>query len=142
MVDKLVEICEFTGPGYKPLIDFSKWRVAILNYIDEIHPESIENMERHIESDEVFVLIKGQGILFLGEGVQSVVKIHLQVMEPGMIYNVKQSVWHSVVLSLNGSVLIVENRNTGRANSNYFSLDPQQRGLIIDTERHELLDWQ
>ena len=142
MDKKLLEICEFTGIGYQPIIDFSTWRVAILNYIDEIRPEKIEKMERHNETDEVFVLIKGQGILFLGEGEQSVVKIHLQVMEPGKIYDVKQNVWHSVVLSLDGSVLIVENRNTSRANSNYFSLDPQQRGLIIDTARHELLDWQ
>ena len=142
MNSKLLEICEFTGIGYQPVVDFSAWRVAILNYIDEIHPEQIEVMERHNETDEVFVLIKGQGILFLGEGDERVVKIYSQLMEPGKIYNVKQSVWHSVVLSRDGSVLIVENRNTNDVNSNYFSLDPEQRGLIIETARREQSDWQ
>jgi ureidoglycolate hydrolase len=142
MDEKLLEICEFTGIGYQPVIDFSTWRVAILNYIDEIHPERIEKMERHNETDEVFILIKGQSILFLGEGEKSVEKIHHQIMEPGRIYNVKQNVWHSIVLSLDGSVLIVENRNTGSTNSNYFSLDPDQRSLIIETARHEQSDWQ
>jgi len=141
MDEKLLEIREFTGNGYKPVIDFSEWRVAILNYIDEIHPENIEKMEKHDETDEVFVLMKGQAILFLGEGDQRVVKIFTQVLEPGKIYDVKQSVWHSVVLSLDGSVLIVENRNTGRENSSYFPLDPEQRKSIVKLTQQEISDW-
>ena len=141
MDEKMLEIREFTEPGYLPVIDFSTWRVAILNYIDEIHPEQITKMERHNETDEVFVLIKGQGILFLGEGDQRVEQIHTQVLESGKIYNVKRSVWHSVVLSRDGSVLIVENRNTGTENSNYFSIDPQQRNLIVTVSRREQPDW-
>ena len=141
MDEKMLEVREFKGPGYLPIIDFSMWRVAILNYIDEIHPEQIARMERHNETDEVFVLIKGQGILFLGEGDEFVVRIHPQVMEPGKIYNVKQSVWHSVVLSLDGSVLIVENKNTSEKNSNYFALNPSQRSEIVEVSRREQSDW-
>ncbi len=66
----------------RPVIDFETWRVAILNYLDEIHPEKIDFMERHNETDEVFVLIKGQALLFLGEGELRIEKIHPQVMEP------------------------------------------------------------
>jgi ureidoglycolate hydrolase len=142
MDEKMLEIREFTGPGYQPVIDFSMWRVAILNYIEEIHPERIEKMERHNETDEVFVLIKGQGILFLGEGNERVVKIHTQVLEPSKIYNVKRSVWHSIVLSKDGSVLIVENMNTSSANSDYFTMNMEQRGVIVDTARREQSDWQ
>jgi ureidoglycolate hydrolase len=141
MDEKMLEIREFNGRGYLPVVDYSTWRVAILNYIEEIHPEQITRMERHIETDEVFVLIKGQGILFLGEGDQCVEQIHTQVLEPGKIYNVKRSIWHSVVLSRNGSVLIVENRNTGIENSNYFSINMQQRNLIVSIARREQPDW-
>jgi ureidoglycolate hydrolase len=138
---KLLEICEFTDPGYQPVIDFDTWRVAILNYLDEIHPERIDFMERHNETDEVFVMLRGQGILYLGEGGKCIENIHLQVMERGKIYNVKRSVWHTVVLSRDGSVLIVENRNTGKENSHYSFLDPEQRSLIIETARKEISDW-
>jgi ureidoglycolate hydrolase len=141
MDEKLLEICEFTGTGYQPVIDFSTWRVAILNYIDEIHPEQISFMERHNETDEVFILVKGQGILFLGEGDERVDRILPQVMEPGKIYNIKQGVWHSVVLSREGSVLIVENKDTSKANSNYFTLAPEQRALILANARNEITDW-
>ncbi len=141
MEEELLEIREFTGPGYRPVIDFEIWRVAILNYIDDIHPERIEAMERHNETDEVFVMLKGQGILFLGQGNERVEKIVSQVMEKGKIYNVKQGIWHAVVLSRDGSVLIVENRNTSRVNSNYVSFDPEQRSLIVKTAQREIADW-
>jgi ureidoglycolate hydrolase len=141
MDGKLLEIREFTSPGYLPVIDFNTWRVAILNYLDEIHPERIDFMERHNETDEVFVLIKGQGVLFLGEGEMQAGKIHSQVMEPGKIYNVKKNAWHTIVLSRDGSVLIVENRNTGKENSDYSPLDSEQRCLLLETAQKEQADW-
>ena len=142
MEEKLLEIREYTGPGYQPVIDFGVWRVAILNYLDEIHPKRIDFMERHDETDEVFILLQGQAVLFLGEGdAKHIDAIHSQVMDPGKIYNVKQSVWHTVVLSRDGSVLIVENRNTSDDNSQYVSLDREQRSTIISTSGAEIVEW-
>jgi hypothetical protein len=137
MDDKLLEIKSFTGPGYQPVIDFGEWRVATLNYLDEIHPAKITFMERHNETDEVFILQHGQGILFIGAGQSGVEEIHPQKLEPEIMYNVKQGVWHTIVLSQDGSVLIVENRNTTRENSNYFDLDADQRKLILETAKRE-----
>jgi len=141
MDENLLEIREFNDPGYQPVIDFSNWRVAILNFIDEIHPERIDTMERHNKTDEVFVIVKGRAILFLGEGGKNVEMIHAQVMESGKIYNVKQSVWHSIVLSRDGSVLIVENRDTTRENSEYASLNSEQRSMIVNKAWQEMPDW-
>ncbi len=137
----LLEIREYCDPGYQPVIDFETWRVAILNFLEEIHPDRIDFMERHNQTDEVFVLSFGQAVLFLGEGDGSVEKIHSQVLETGKIYNVKKGVWHSIVLSRSGSVLIVENKDTNEENSNYFSLDEKQRRFIAETAKNEILDW-
>ncbi len=138
MDEKLLETREFTGIGYQPVIDFGAWRVAILNYIDEIHPARIDFMERHNETDEVFVLEKGKGILFVGEGDPEIEKIHPQVLEPGKIYNVKKAVWHTVVLSIDGSVLIVENQDTRRENSSYVTLQPEHRRQLLETAVREM----
>lgn len=139
MDEKLLEVREFMGLGYSPVIDFGAWRVAILNYIDEIHPDRISFMERHNETDEVFVLSKGQAILFIGEGDMAIRTIHSQVLEPGKIYNVKKGVWHTVVLSEDGSVLIVENRDTRRENSSYADLLEGQRSHIAAEARQFML---
>ncbi len=124
-------------PATSRLFDFRTWRVAILNYLDEIHPAKIDSVERHNETDEIFVLIKGQGILFVGDGNTRVEKIHPQVLESGKIYNVKRGVWHTIVLSQDGSVLIVENQNTSKANSDYFSLSLDHKRQIQDVSNRE-----
>ncbi len=141
MDENLLEIREFTGIGYQPLIDFGAWRVAILRYIDELIPARIERLERHNETDEVFVLLEGQAVLFLGEGVEQVEKLNSQVMKPKKLYNVKHAVWHCVVLSRDASILLVENRDTTRANSDYIPLTPDQRQLIVETARREQPAW-
>jgi len=142
MDEKPLVIGEFTGIGYQTAMVFSTWRVAMSNCVDEIHPEQIGFIERHNETDKVFVMNKGQGILFLDGDDGKVLDIQSQVMEPGKTYNIKQGVWHTVVLRRDGSGLIVENQNTVEANSNYFSLGPEQRALLIAFVRHEQTDRQ
>jgi ureidoglycolate hydrolase len=137
MEEKMLEIREFTGIGYKPLIDYGTWRVAILRYIDELIPDQIERVERHNETDEVFVLLFGQALLFIGEGETKIEKLHSVVMEPGKMYNVKRSVWHTSVLSHDASILLVENRDTGIENTDYAPLSPELRRMLVETSRRE-----
>ena len=91
-IDKFIEIKEFTDEGYSPIVDFESWRVAILNYIDELLPENIDNMQKHDETDEVFVLLSGRCILFIGEGTEKIEEISAVDMEPMKIYNIKINV--------------------------------------------------
>ena len=89
------------------------------------------------------MLLRGKGILFLGEGDQKVERIYSYVMEAGKIYNIKKNVWHSVILSRDGSVLIVENQNTAKENTDYSPLVPLHRQLILDIARSEQTgDWE
>lgn len=141
MDERLVEVREYDGAGYQPLVDYGEWRVAILNYLDGIHPERIDSVERHTATDEVFVLLKGQGVLFVGEGEAQVEDLIPLVMQTGKIYNVKKNIWHTIVLSPDASVLIVENRDTGRHNSAYSPLQPAQRRLVLETARREQPAW-
>ena len=141
MNENLLEVRQYTGEGYQPVIDFESWRVAILNFIEEIHPEKIDFVERHNETDEVFLLLHGRGILFLGEGEVQIEKIHPVVLESGKLYNVKRGVWHTTVLSRDGSVLNVENQDTTRENTNYLPLLQEQRQIIVEVARREQPDW-
>jgi ureidoglycolate hydrolase len=148
MNDNLLEICEFTGIGYKPVIDFGVWRVAILRYIDEIIPERIEQVERHNETDEVFVLLEGQAVLFIADpksdganGKETVVALYPHVMEPKKMYNVKCGALHTVVLSRDASILLVENRDTAVENSDYLPLNADLRKILVETSAREISDW-
>jgi hypothetical protein len=135
--EHLLEIRSYEGAGYQPLIDYDKWRVAILRYCDELLPERILAMQRHNETDEVFVLLEGRCILFLGEGNDTITSITGIDLEPRKIYNVKRGVWHSHTLNNDASVLIVENRDTTIQNSPKKLLNDNQRRRIVNTT-HEL----
>lgn len=130
--EKLIEVWEHDKEGYLPLVDYESWRVAILNFSDDLLPENIKAMQRHNETDEVFVLLRGQCILFIGDGDKIVTDIFAENMQPFKIYNVKKSVWHSHTLSRDAKVLIVENRNTTFDNSPFCPLTDMHRKRIVD----------
>lgn len=119
----LLEIHEHNGESYRPLVDYGAWRVALLNYSPELEPEQLTRMQRHNETDEVFVLLQGRCILFTGEGKESVSRLYACDLQPNLIYNVKRGVWHTHTLSRDAKVLVVENRDTTYDNSPFTALD-------------------
>ena len=130
MDESLLEIKQYKGGGYRPLIDFGAWRVAILRWQDSMLPENIKFMERHTQTDEVFVLLGGEATLVLGGRSSLVDGIQPQKMEANNLYNVKQNVWHAVILSQDASILIVEESNTGENNTEYCELTNEHRKEI------------
>lgn len=126
-----IEVSEYTEEGYKPLVDYKSWRVAVLNYIDELLPSQITSMQRHNETDEIFVLLSGKCILFSGGNSSKIGEIEAIDMEPLKIYNVKRSVWHTHTLGEGASVLIIENSDTGDDNSPTLTVSDEQKVKII-----------
>ncbi|HNX45439.1 MAG TPA: hypothetical protein PKK90_01890 [Anaerolineaceae bacterium] len=137
-MSELVEIRTYDGEGYKPLVDFGTWRVAFLRFLDELIPENIIRAEKHLETDEVFVLLYGQAVLLLGQGDERVEAYETYTMQPGLLYNVKAAAWHNVLMSRDAVILLVENNDTRAANSAYYTLTPEQRAFLCQTAR-ELL---
>ena len=141
MNDELLQIREHDGEGYRPLVDYQNWRVAILNFSPELLPERLTRMQRHNETDEVFVLLAGRCILFVGEGADTVTRIHAEELRPGRVYNVRRAVWHTHTLSADAQVLVVENRDTTYDNSPFTPLtEAQHRELIALTEMNWGID--
>lgn len=126
MNSEYIAITQYEGEGYKPMIDFASWRVAILRYCEELEIQNLKTMQKHNETDEVFILIEGNCILFSGEKGDNIGKIDGVKMEPLKLYNVKKGVWHTHTLDKKGMVVIVENRDTNDSNSPTKSLNLEQ----------------
>ena len=131
MDTNLMEIGEHVGEGYKPLVDFESWRVAILNFSPTLLPENLTQMQRHNQTDEVFVLLRGRCILFVGEGRDTATHIHAEDLQSHRVYNVKKAVWHTHTLSRDAMVLVVENRDTTYDNSPFTDLTAAQQQELI-----------
>lgn len=121
-----IEIREYTDPGYAPVIDYESWRVAILNYIDELELPNLKTMQKHLLSDEVFVLLKGNFTLFTAGNGEEPGTVQSTRLELYKCYNVKAGVWHTHTLTENSSVLIIENSSTCDDNSPTVKLNEEQ----------------
>ncbi len=131
----LLETHEYQGQGYQRLINSPLWCVALMNYTPDLLPDQITEFQRHDETDEVFVLLQGHCILFLGEGGDEVTRIFAQNMLPFTLYSIKKSVWHSHTFSPDAKVLIVENADTSPANSPRLQLSLEQKKEIARLAR-------
>lgn len=121
-----IKITRYDGQGYKPMIDYGSWRVAILRYCEELEIQNLKTMQKHNETDEIFVLLEGSCTLFTGEKGNNIGEIDGINMEPLKLYNVKKGVWHTHTLDKDGMVLIVENQDTSDHNSPTKSLNMDQ----------------
>lgn len=110
-----LEIFENTAPGYERTMHYGAWRVAILNWAEKFDESSNFPPERHMLTDEVFVLLGGSAALEIGERCDRV------DLELGKIYNVRAGIWHRVRCSRDGKLLIVEEHSTCLDNSEYLN---------------------
>lgn len=126
MKKELIEVSSYQGEGYLPIIDYETWRVAILRYCEELEVQNLATMQKHDETDEVFVLLEGNCTLFTGGNLDRIGEVEAIAMEPLQLYNVKKGTWHTHTLDRAATVLIVENRNTTELNSPTESLTKAQ----------------
>jgi hypothetical protein len=131
----LLEIKKYDGLGFQPQINSLHWRVAILNFTHTLTQENIDEFQRHDETDEVFILLRGHCILFIGEGDDIITRLFAQNLEPFTLYNVKRHVWHTHVLSPDAKVLLVENQDTASTNSPRLKLTPTQQAELLSLTR-------
>ena len=138
MLPELIEVKAFEGQGFQPLVTFGSWRVAALRYLDELAPDRIDSMERHNATDEVFILVRGRGMLILGGNGKAVADPQTIEMNIGDIYNVKKNTWHTIVLSKDAKVILVENEDTGKDNSNFHLLNHELQNSLQSSAREFL----
>ncbi|MBN3490409.1 hypothetical protein JV173_02655 [Acholeplasma equirhinis] len=125
------EIHSFEGVGYKKLFSYSSWRLAILNYTDELLIQNINYVEAHNETDEAFVLLRGNATLYFAEVIDGkVIGFDSVNLEPNKVYNVKKGVFHTHTFSTDCQLLIIEEENTSYENSPRIYLDQEAHGLL------------
>jgi len=125
-----IEVKEFPESGYRPLVDFESWRVAVLKYCADLKLENIRTMQYHAETDEAFILLQGQCSLFTGGVGPKIGELKKTGMELHKVYVIKRGVWHNHSMSRDGEVLIVENSQTSDENSPIMELSPEQQKCL------------
>ena len=126
MKKEYIDVTSYQGEGYLPMVDFEAWRVAILRYCEELEIQNLATMQKHNETDEIFVLLEGNCTLFTGGKGDTINDLDAVAMQPLQLYNVKQGTWHTHTLDHAATVLIVENQNTSDLNSPTLPMSEEQ----------------
>ncbi|MBQ9926435.1 MAG: hypothetical protein IJO65_00530 [Lachnospiraceae bacterium] len=125
-MNKAIEITDFPKTDYMPLVDYEGWRVAVLASCENTTLPKIKTMQKHDETDEVFVLTRGNCTLITAGCGEKPGELTLWKLEPQKVYNVKKGFWHNHILDEEGVVVIVENADTCDDNSPILPLDEEQ----------------
>ncbi len=108
----MIETFEFKGKDFKAVLESGEWKIGLLRSSERF--SSFKAMERHLLTDEVFVLLKGRATLYAKDENDETLKLK---MKKQSVYNIPKGVWHHIKVRHNATVLVVENRNTSKENT-------------------------
>ena len=127
----LIEQYACHDTGYFPFIMRDGWQVAKLNYMPQQDVKAIHKLDKHNNTDEVFILLKGTAILIAaeekGEGNFS---FQCKRMEQGITYNIPKGIWHNIAMVESTELIIVEKDNTHVNDYEYFPLSDIQKNTL------------
>ena len=112
MAPSSIETLTYEDPGFRVLKQFEGWKIGILRYNDRF--SKLSELERHLKTDEVFVLLEGSATLYAEK--------EKCVMRKGVLYNIPKGVWHHIVVSEDATVMVVENSDTSKDNTEKMKL--------------------
>ena len=131
-MSEMIEIHSHDDAGFKRMVEYKAWVAALLNDCEMYTPEKVSYFQKHMLTDEVFILLSGKCTLFEAGDGEHPGRITPCPLEPMKLYNVKAGVWHTHLLAPGTKVVVVENSDTGLANSPIEDLTPEQKQIMAD----------
>ena len=126
----------FEGEGLTRVFENEKWMVGIKNWKPMNDITNINNLERHNETDELFILLQGRCTLLFANETADGLDIQAVEMEPLKVYNIPRTLWHNTVTCHDTKLALIEDSSTGSANSDNLDLTEAQIARV-----HELVKW-
>ena len=81
---QMIRVGVHKDAGFKVMIESGEWKVGMLHYNERF--SRLGEMERHLLTDEVFVLVSGKATLYTDAEEKR--------MEEGVVYTIPAAVWH------------------------------------------------
>ena len=103
---------DFDGNDFKCVFETDGWKIGLLRFSDRF--SKLCMFERHLKTPEIFVLLSGNAVLYERKSDGSVISTE---MEFGKVYEIEKGKWHHITVSENATVLVVENADTSKENT-------------------------
>lgn len=121
-----IAMYEYTQEGMQRVFENEKWMVGIKNWKPANDITGIDCLERHNETDELFVLVAGSCTLIYANETDGGIRFGAVKMEPQKVYNIPAALWHNTVTQKDTKMILIEDSNTSMENSDILSLNEEQ----------------
>lgn len=103
----MIQQYSYNGEDYKAVMQFEGWKIGIINFSERF--SRFDRLERHLLTDEAFILLSGDAVLYT--------ETQKTVMQKNVVYNLPKGTWHHLTMSKNATVMVVENSETSNENT-------------------------
>ncbi len=118
---------------YKPVLEFDGWIVAMLRHCKSVSSALFHRVERHQTSNEVFILTAGRADLIVFDGDAQPTSGFVIPMELNVAYDIPRLVWHSVIMSPDGHIILIERSDTTDETTDYAELTAVQAAELAQS---------
>lgn len=121
-----IAVYEFAGEGMQRVFENEKWTVGIKNWKPANDVTGIDCLERHNNTDELFVLVEGACTLIYANESKEGLEFGVVNMQPNKVYNIPATLWHNTITQKDTKMILIEDSNTSMNNSDILELDEGQ----------------
>ena len=100
------------GSGFDSAHEFESWKIAYITSAEQYG--DLKVVKRHTQTDEVFILINGSATLYTADGDNF---LETTVLEKEKLYVVEKNTWHHLKVSEDALLIVIENSNTTKENT-------------------------
>jgi len=126
----LIEIFNIESEGYHPFLIRDGWQVAQLNYMPQQELQNIFQLDVHLHTDEVFVLLEGEAVLIGADINRDIISFEACLLQKGITYNIPQGMWHNIAMKPGCKSIIVERSDTHLSDFEHFKLTKEQKSQM------------
>ena len=118
----MITECAYEGEGLKLVYAEGDWVIGIKNYKVANDISTLSALERHLLTDESFVLLEGRCTLIAKQEDT----LEIKSMKKNHLYTINKGIWHTTIMVKGTKMVLVEKSNTSMENSELYQLTAQE----------------
>ena len=121
-----IKCYDYKSEGMNRVYENEKWTVGLKNWKAANDILGIDCLERHNQTDEIFVLLSGECTLIFANETSDGLDLDAVKMEPYKVYNIPAALWHNTVTQKDTKLVLIEDSSTSMDNSDILPLNEEQ----------------
>ena len=119
----MVIVKEPGKPGFEAIFHSPRFKCAFITASSQYEYGSVTQMKCHKDSDEVFILLQGTGLLLTKDSTNA--PCHRTILAPKTAYNVTTGTWHYLAISADAVVFVAESGMMEKENTLTLQVDSE-----------------